>query len=79
MKQRTDTDTQRRKVLLHLRASLWITQREALELYGIGRLAARVHELRRLGFKIKTDPSRGYAVYTLEGEPAGQVNPNTEN
>lgn len=43
---------------------------EAQVTYGIQRLAARIHELRRAGFKIKTEHrrdemSKAYARYIL--------------
>jgi len=39
---------------------------------GITRLAARIHELRRLGHEIGVDTSKGYATYWLieEGRAA---------
>lgn len=55
----------------HLRAGRSITALEALGLYGIFRLAARVEELRRKGWdietKMKTDPNgKPYASYEMD-------------
>ena len=58
----------------HLVSGKSITQLEALGLYGLFRLAARVKELRDKGWDISTeirnDPNGStYAVYTLEDAP----------
>jgi hypothetical protein len=59
-------------VLRHLRAGKRITAYEAVQRYGIYRLAARVAELRRMGYAIKSeevwDGSRHWAVYWMEAE-----------
>lgn len=64
-------------VLEHLKKHGTITHDEANELYGMKRLAARINELRNLGFPITTDMVRcknrrggisKYAKYTLEVE-----------
>jgi len=44
---------QRRNILDHLRVRP-ITQDEAKKLYGVGRLAARIQELRKEGYQITT-------------------------
>ncbi len=65
---------QPRRVLDHLKAGLPITQQEALALYGIGRLASRVSELRQGGQPVETRFVKGknrfgepvhYAEYSL--------------
>ena len=43
---------QKLRVLGHLQQYGSITQLEALQMYGIGRLAARIHELRYEGVNI---------------------------
>lgn len=58
----------------HLQSGKSITQLEALGLYGMFRLAARVKELRQKGWNISTeirnDPNGNtYACYTLEDGP----------
>lgn len=55
----------------HLISGKSITQLEALGLYGLFRLAARIKELRNKGWNIstdmRTDPNGSvYASYTLE-------------
>jgi len=44
--------TQRAEILRHLDSGQPITQGDALKLYGIARLAARIHELRDQGIEI---------------------------
>jgi hypothetical protein len=61
---------QARRVLAHLEKRGSISPMEAIITYGITRLAARVHELRRIGMAVKTDLKRDaegkpYARYTL--------------
>lgn len=63
---------QMRKVLNHLRTKGSITALEAMGVYNIYRLAARVKELRLAGYDINTDRRRDhngkqYARYTLAG------------
>ena len=59
-------------VLRHLRSGKRITAYEAVQRYGIYRLAARVNELRRMGHAVKStevrDGSRHWAVYWMEAE-----------
>ena len=69
--------TQTNQVLRHLRTLGALTQREAMNLYGIMRLGARVYDLRGRGYNIVRDmegsvnrygrPVR-YAVYRLKEE-----------
>lgn len=67
--------TQNERILRHLRDFGSITQREATEEYGCQRLAARIGDLRKAGYKISkvTERSRNrygepvnYARYKLE-------------
>ncbi len=63
----------------HLRSGKTITQLEAIGLYSLFRLAARVHELKAKGWNIITTEKRDangsvYAEYHL-GEPA-MLNPH---
>jgi len=53
----TDTTkhSQCQSLLSHLKAGKTITQLEALDLYGILRLASRVNDLRKRGHAISTD------------------------
>lgn len=57
----------------HLNAGRSITPLEALGLYGVFRLAARIKELREQGWdiltEIKRDPNgKTYATYALDAE-----------
>ena len=47
--------SQRDDIRAHLRAGHTITQMQALIHYGVGRLAARIDELRAEGLPIQTD------------------------
>lgn len=69
--------TQTNQVLRHLRTLGALTQREAMNLYGIMRLGARVYDLRGRGYNIVKDMERSvnrygrpvrYAVYRLKEE-----------
>ena len=71
--------TQTNQILDHLKAHRTITPLDALRLYGCMRLGARIWDLRRLGFKIRseivTDVNKNgepvrFAKYTLEDEAA---------
>ena len=62
-------------ILMHMKKYGSITHDEAAEEYGIKRLAARIGELRNMGYPIKTDMipcknrrgrTSNYAVYRLE-------------
>lgn len=61
---------QARKVLSHLERRGSISPMEAIITYGITRLAARVHELRNVGFPVTTtlkhdEVGKTYARYSL--------------
>lgn len=62
--------SQRAAVLVHLREHGKISQLQALRQYGIMRLAAIIHRLRRQGHNITSDTrqqgDKRYAVYRLE-------------
>lgn len=69
------------KVMRHLENYGSITPMEAVSEYGIYRLAAVVHSLRRRGAPIATDEIKGrnrygerihYARYRLEDRPGAQ-------
>ena len=45
--------TQREKLLGHLKAGLPITAHRALYGYGVARCAARIHDLKQLGYQIE--------------------------
>jgi hypothetical protein len=61
------TGSQAAVILSHLRAGRPITPLQALELAGSFRLAARIYELRCMGWNITMRKSKtGYAVYRLE-------------
>jgi Helix-turn-helix domain len=47
-------DPQTRKVLAHLSSGQDINPLLALNAYGVMRLAARIHELRKAGYSIET-------------------------
>lgn len=51
-------NTQKGKILKHLRKGRTLTPMEALELCGTMRLGARVFELREMGWKIETKHKR---------------------
>ncbi|MEN8008712.1 MAG: helix-turn-helix domain-containing protein, partial [Candidatus Krumholzibacteriota bacterium] len=62
------TQTQRNKVLVHLNSGAALTPLEAQKRYGIGRLAARIKELRDQGFDIvdiRKEAGTRYSVYRL--------------
>lgn len=67
--------TQNQMVLEHLREHNTITSMEAYTLYGITRLAARIANLKQLGYKIASERKSGknrfgnmvtFAEYILE-------------
>lgn len=67
--------TQNEEVLRHLMKEIGITSREAMEKYGIMRLGARIYELKKQGYPIKTylrigksrnGESMVYAEYRME-------------
>lgn len=59
--------TQARKVLDHMKEKGGITGLEAMQRYGIMRLASRVHDLRRAGHNVKVEtisvPTRDKGVH----------------
>tara|TARA_R110002110_G_scaffold71488_2_gene191061 strand:+ start:96 stop:323 length:228 start_codon:yes stop_codon:yes gene_type:complete len=62
--------TQGQKILMHLETKGSITPIEALHLYQVFRLAARVEELRQQGYEIETDmrtdlTGKRYACYSI--------------
>lgn len=59
--------SQRERILGHLREGLPITAHKALYGYGVMRLAARCHELRQLGYQIER---RMVEVPTRDGRRA---------
>lgn len=67
--------TQNERILNHLREHDSITQLEAMNEYGIFRLASRISDLRKLGINIKKETVKGenrygertsFAKYSLE-------------
>lgn len=69
--------TQNEKILRHLKRYGTITPMEALQEYGIMRLASRITDLKKAGYRIVTDTVSGYnrfnekvryASYSLEKE-----------
>lgn len=56
--------SQKQVILRHLQQRAHLTPLEAMGLYGIFRLAARVYDLRNEGFDIATD-----VRYDLRGRP----------
>jgi hypothetical protein len=59
--------SQNATILAHLKAGRPITPLQALEVAGSFRLAARIHELREMGWPIAMRKSKtGYAIYRLE-------------
>lgn len=70
-----DKDSQRKLILFYLKEYGKITAKDAENLCGCMRLAARIHELRRKGIPIKTETREyrntagnkvRYAIYSLE-------------
>ena len=68
--------TQNERILRHLRDYGSITQLEAMQEYGIMRLASRISDLRRMGYNIERDliasknrygEATRFASYRLEG------------
>ena len=62
--------SQNEKILNHLRSGAHITPLEAMGLFGVYRLAARIFELRNQGHNIVTDvkadgTGRTYSRYSL--------------
>lgn len=59
--------SQRERILSHLKEGLPITAHRALYGYGVARCAARVHELRQMGWQIE---KRMVEVPTRDGRVA---------
>jgi hypothetical protein len=57
--------TQIQLILQHLELHNTINPMIALNEFKCFRLAARISDLRNAGYKINTDMSNGYAVYSL--------------
>lgn len=53
-----DGSTQCGLILNHLKENKGITSLEAIQLYGITRLSARIHDLRDMGVKIISKPKK---------------------
>ena len=80
--------TQTNQVLRHLRTRGALTQREAMEKYGIMRLGARVYDLRERGYNIVKETEYGknrygrrvrYAAYWLKEEENEQNHSDREH
>jgi len=63
-----DDLTQKEQVLWHLRNKGPLDKVTAMQEYQIGRLAARVHELREAGHEIVTIKTDPFGTYALEGQ-----------
>lgn len=70
-----DNDSQCKLILFYLKEKGSITAKEAQQLCGCMRLAARIHDLRRKGIPIRTEKGEyknkngyitRYAIYKLE-------------
>ena len=55
--------TQCEAILIHLKNFRFITPADAYEFYGVMRLSARIHDLRRAGVKIETIRKTGKNRY----------------
>lgn len=62
--------TQCDQVLAYLKTGAYITQSEALERYGIARLAPRIEELKKRGYNITTVMIRFTTVLGKRGKYA---------
>lgn len=58
--------TQGQRILRHLEDYQTITSAEAMNEYGIMRLASRINDLRRQGYPIKTEMVKGRNRYDEE-------------
>lgn len=74
-----DNDSQCKMILFYLKENGTITAKEALQLCGCMRLAARIHDLRRKGIPIISKDHTyintyghkvRYAIYSLEVQSA---------
>lgn len=50
-----ENPNQTTKILLYMKAGNSITPIQALEMFGSFRLGARIHNIRAMGFNVKTD------------------------
>lgn len=57
---------QARKILAHLESGRTITPMEAIVVYSVQRLAARIHEIRTAGYPVQRSIKRD-----MEGHPYG--------
>jgi hypothetical protein len=62
---RSQPVAQRQMVYNHLKRGRKLNPIDALNIYGILRLAARIHELREEGHQIHTQMCDGYGSYSL--------------
>jgi hypothetical protein len=72
-----------RTILKHLKTGRNLTQVSATELYRVHRLAARITELKSLGYDIlsircKDVTGRAYALYRYVGQDKVNTNPGIE-
>ena len=58
--------TQSQRILEHLERHGSITQKDAIDNYGIMRLASRVNDLRKQGYPIQTEMVKGRNRYDEE-------------
>lgn len=58
--------TQEQEILMWLKDGKGLSPMEALNVFGCFRLAARIFNLRRKGWNIKTDRRNKYTIYYLE-------------
>ena len=74
-----DNDSQCKLILFYLKEYGKITAKDAIQLCGCMRLAARIHDLRRKGIPIKSESHTyrntagnkvRYAIYSLEANNA---------
>ena len=70
--------SQLEQVREHLESGRTLTAMAALREYGIGRLAPKIHLLRKEGYQIKTEVQKSgrkhWAAYCLEGEQSSEQN-----
>lgn len=63
-------ESQKQRILSHLQSGCSITALEALDLFGCFRLAARIGELRKMGYQIITGKGfsngKKYAKYYMQ-------------
>lgn len=72
------------KVMSHLIEHGRITHIEAMDLYGMYRLADAIHKLRKRGWEIDTETKKSqtgsaYAVYVLTNQQSAGVQSGTSN